>query len=99
LSVGFSLPELTVILKMRDNGEVPCNRVRKIAQSKLQTVKEQIADLIAMRDRLESILKDWNSRLAHTPKGVPARLLESLPSELPRASSPSPLKIKHRKEV
>jgi DNA-binding transcriptional MerR regulator len=23
LSVGFSLPELTVILKMRDNGEVP----------------------------------------------------------------------------
>jgi MerR family Zn(II)-responsive transcriptional regulator of zntA len=98
LSVGFSLAELTAILKMRDNGEVPCNTVRKIAESKLQTVKHQITDLIAMRDQLESILKDWNSMLAHTPKGVPARLLESLRSELPRASSPSPLKIKHTKE-
>ncbi len=98
LSVGFSLPELTVILKMRDNGEVPCNRVRKIAESKLQTVKQQIADLIAMREELESILRDWNLRLAHTPKGVPARLLESLPSELPRASSPFPPKIKRTKE-
>jgi hypothetical protein len=92
------LPELTAILKMRDNGEVPCNIVRKIAESKLQTVQQQIADLIAMRDQLEGILKDWNSRLAHTPKGIPARLLESLPSELPRLSSPFPLKIKHTKE-
>jgi DNA-binding transcriptional MerR regulator len=98
LSVGFSLPELTAILKMRDNGEVPCNTVRRVAESKLQAVKQQIADLIAMRDQLENILKDWNSRLAHTPKGLPARLLESLPSELPRASCLSPLKIKHTKE-
>ncbi len=98
LSVGFSLPELTVILKMRDRGEVPCYRVRKIAVSKLQTVKQQISNLLAKRDQLEGMLKDWDSRLAHTPKGVPARLLESMPSGLPRVSSLSPLKIKHTKE-
>jgi len=27
LSIGFSLPELTTILEMRDRGEVPCRRV------------------------------------------------------------------------
>ena len=98
LTIGFSLPELTVILKMRDHGEVPCYRVRKIAESKLREVKEQITDLLAMRDQLAGILKDWNSRLARTPKGLPARLLESMPSELTKVPSLSPLKMKHRKE-
>jgi MerR family copper efflux transcriptional regulator len=97
LSIGFSLPELTVILKMRDSGEVPCYRVRRIAESKLRQVKQQITDLLAMRDQLEVILKNWDSCLARTPKGVPARLLESVPNELTKVSSMSPLKS-HRKE-
>ena len=35
---------------------------------------------------------------ARTPKGLPARLLESMPSELTKVPSLSPLKMKHRKE-
>jgi DNA-binding transcriptional MerR regulator len=98
LGVGFSLPELTTILKMRDGGVAPCRRVQAIAASKLQKVKQQIRDLIEMRDQLDALLKDWKIKLAHTRKGEPARLLEALPRELARRSARSPLARKNRKE-
>jgi len=82
LKVGFSLPELATILRMRDRGEVPCKRVRAIAGHKLEEVKQQINDLLVMRDQLERILKDWDARLTRTGNGKPARLLESLPHDV-----------------
>lgn len=82
LSVGFSLPELTTILRMRDRGEAPCRRVQAMAESKLEQVKQQIESLIEMRSQLEAMLKHWNVKLARTRRGQPARLLEDLPSEI-----------------
>jgi DNA-binding transcriptional MerR regulator len=82
LKVGFSLAELVTILRMRDRGDVPCHRVRAIAEQKLEEVKQQINYLLGMRDQLERIIKDWDARLARTAKGKPARLLESLPHEV-----------------
>jgi MerR family transcriptional regulator, copper efflux regulator len=94
LKVGFSLPELATILRMRDGGEVPCHRVRAIAEHKLREVKQQINDLLGMRDQLERILKDWDARLARTGKGKQARLLESLPHDV-IAVNPRRLTAKH----
>jgi len=91
--VGFSLQELATILKMRDRGEVPCHRVRAIAGRKLEEVKKQINDLLAMRGQLERIVRDWDARLARTSKGKPARLLESLPHDVIR-SNPNRLTAK-----
>lgn len=94
LKVGFSLPELATILRMRDRGEVPCQRVRAIAEHKLEEVKHQINDLLGIRDQLERILKDWDARLARTGKGKPARLLESLPHDV-IGTNPRRLTAKH----
>jgi len=94
LKVGFSLSELATILRMRDGGEVPCHRVRAIAEDKLREVKQQINDLLGMRDQLERILKDWDARLARTGKGKPARLLESLPHDV-IGTNPRRLAAKH----
>jgi DNA-binding transcriptional MerR regulator len=94
LKVGFSLPELVTILRMRDRGEVPCDKVRAIAGHKLQEVKQQINDLLGMRDQLKRILKDWDDRLARTGRGKPARLLESLPHDV-IGVNPSRLTAKH----
>jgi MerR family transcriptional regulator, copper efflux regulator len=79
LKVGFSLSELMTVLKMRDCGQVPCYRVRAIAERKLQDLKQQIRKLSHMRDQLERTLKDWDARLAGSRRGQLARLLESLP--------------------
>lgn len=98
LSVGFSLPDLTTILKMRDGGEVPCRRVQAIAQSKLEQVKQQIENLIEMRNQLETMLKHWNAKLARTRRGQPARLLDDLPPEIRGNALTSPFTKKPRKE-
>jgi DNA-binding transcriptional MerR regulator len=80
--MGFTLPELATILKMRDRGDAPCHRVRAIAEHKLEQVKQQINDLIGMRNQVERILKDWDALLARTGNGKQARLLESLPHDV-----------------
>jgi hypothetical protein len=69
---------------MRHGGQPPCRRVQAIAESKLQQIKQQIKDLCEMRDQLDALLKDWKVKLARTPKGEPARLLDTLPQEFPR---------------
>jgi MerR, DNA binding len=84
---------------MRDGGEPPCRRVQAIAESKLQQIKQQIRDLIAMRDQLNALVKDWKIKLARTRKGEPARLLEALPRELAQVGELLPLAKKTRKET
>lgn len=98
LSVGFSLAELKTILAMRDRGEVPCLQARAMAENKLQQVRRQLKELLVMRKQLERLLKDWDARLAHTQKGQPARLLESLPKEWTTHSLPPRLNTKRTKE-
>jgi DNA-binding transcriptional MerR regulator len=78
LAVGFSLPELARILKVRDKGGAPCRQVKQLLEGKLQALDEQIEDLVSMRNHLRTILADWEVRLAHALEGEPAGLLESL---------------------
>jgi DNA-binding transcriptional MerR regulator len=94
LSIGFSLPELRTLLKMRDAGEFPCRDTQKLAKSKLEEVKRQIKDLTAMRAQLERILQNWELRLSRSGRGKPARLLESLPDRLIRVETKSRFKEK-----
>jgi len=81
---------------MRDRGEAPCHRVRDIAQTKIENVRQQISDLVSVRDELERIVKHWDARLAFTKKGKQARLLESLPNDV--IGSPNRLKANLRKK-
>lgn len=78
LAVGFSLPELATILKVRDAGGSPCSQVKRLLEEKVVKMDEQIGDLVAMRKHLRAVLADWDERLTHTSKGKPARLLETL---------------------
>lgn len=78
LAIGFSLAELTRILRQRDSGEVPCRGVHAMAQAKLADLDARIAELIAMRAELASIIDEWDERLDATRDGQPALLLEGL---------------------
>jgi DNA-binding transcriptional MerR regulator len=77
LAVGFTLDELSRVLKVRDSGGAPCEEVRKIAAQKLVDVQEQLRELTALRNDLQETLRDWDTRLARA-NGKRANLLESL---------------------
>ncbi len=87
LSVGFTLDELARVLRERDRGGAPCRQARALAAAKLQSAEEQIRGLTMLRDQLRALLREWDARLARTPEGHQARLLDGL-LESPPGSAP-----------
>jgi MerR family transcriptional regulator, copper efflux regulator len=77
LAIGFKLDELTRLLKTRDAGGAPCQRVRTLAAAKLAELETLVSEITARRDGLREVLEGWDSRLA-AAAGEPARLLEML---------------------
>jgi DNA-binding transcriptional MerR regulator len=78
LTIGFTLDELAKILCVRERGGVPCRKVRDLAAGKLAVIEARLQELRALRDELQSTLKDWDARLAKTPSHRPSHLLERL---------------------
>ncbi|HET7217183.1 MAG TPA: MerR family transcriptional regulator [Vicinamibacterales bacterium] len=78
LDAGFTLAELSRILRQRDEGGAPCREVFSIASARLSELNDRIAALSALRDRLERTIGDWERTLAVTPRGARARLLDGL---------------------
>ncbi len=78
LSIGFTLDELTKILKIRDSGGAPCHQVRAMASSKLHALEQHIQQLSDLRNRLREVLCAWDHQLEQTPAQKRAGLLELL---------------------
>ena len=78
LRFGFSVKQVAGFLRARDAGRPPCRDVRETAERLLGDVERQIERLTASRDAMRRTLAAWDARLAATPKGVPARLLEHI---------------------
>lgn len=92
LAVGFTLDELTRIFTVRDRGGVPCREARALAATKLESIEAQILDMAALRDELHTLLLAWDERLAKTPEGEQARLLETwAANDLPTGETPPAL--------
>lgn len=75
---GFSLKELASFFRRRDQGAPPCREVRALASDKLAALEREIRELQSLRGAMRKVLGDWDTRLANTPAGRPAALLESL---------------------
>jgi DNA-binding transcriptional MerR regulator len=78
LSIGFSVSELAEILRERNSGGAPCQRVRKLAAEKLVQLEKRLRELQSWRRELRSTISAWDRVLAKTPRGKQARLLEQL---------------------
>ena len=91
LAVGFTIDELSRVLRARDRGEAPCRNVRELAGSKLLLLEQRRRELDALCRQLRAVLKDWDSRLADAKPGQRAGLLSSLAlRRLPKQSPFSP---------
>jgi DNA-binding transcriptional MerR regulator len=93
LAVGFTLVELGAIFRMRARGEAPCRTVRSLARVKLADLEERLAELQRLRDRLRTLLGDWDDRLAGTSPGHRAGLLEALADAPPPPPGPPRLPL------
>jgi DNA-binding transcriptional MerR regulator len=78
LRIGFTLSELGEVLKARDAGGAPCQRVFELAQQKLAGIRTDIAVLKQAERYLEKVLADWSSRVRRVGRGQKAHLLHSL---------------------
>jgi len=78
IAIGFSLDEIARIFRRRASGEAPCRDVRALAAEKLDDVTRRIEEMTAVRDDLKAVIEQWDVRLAASPDGRPAFLLESL---------------------
>lgn len=97
LGVGLTLDDLASVLRSRDRGGIPCKQVRQLAATKLEEVEERLRDLVALRDELRSTLGAWDKRLAKTPAGKRAGLLESLgPSSTTGAKRSAPFSTNNK---
>jgi DNA-binding transcriptional MerR regulator len=90
VTLGFTLDELGLILRTRDQGGAPCREVRALAAAKLGALEARIAELQAASDRLRDVVEHWDALLDRTPAGKRAALLDALDG-LVDASVPTPL--------
>jgi DNA-binding transcriptional MerR regulator len=81
LVVGFSLSDLKRVLSTRDHGGAPCRGVRELVGRRLEELTCRIDELSSLRDELRQLLEEWDDRLAATPSGERAHLLETLGSK------------------
>jgi MerR family transcriptional regulator, copper efflux regulator len=84
---GFSLKQIGRFLNARDSGRPPCRDVRDRAAQMASEMDRQIDDMIAARTAIRQMLSDWDRRLATTPAGHPARLLDTLSPRFPSTIS------------
>ena len=86
LQLGFSLKELSEILRTRDNGGAPCHHVLNLTEEKLRSVGQQIQELQRTQDYMRKLVRDWRKKLKRTPPGGQAMLLHSFVAK-PRTKS------------
>jgi DNA-binding transcriptional MerR regulator len=78
LRIGFTLAELAEVLKTRDAGGTPCQRVYRLAQGKLKGIEEDIEALKRMKRYVKKVLDDWEQRIQSARPGEKSQLLYSL---------------------
>ena len=55
--LGFSLKEIRELISLEQNEDADCDQVRGIANAKLDTIEDKIADLKRMQAALEKVVR------------------------------------------
>ena len=56
-AAGLTLAEVGSIIKLRDDGTVPCTHVAELVDNKLSSVRERIRTLAALETELEALVE------------------------------------------
>src|ERR1700678_199764 len=89
LRIGFTLSELSEVLKARDAGGAPCRRVYQLAQDKLKGIAADIEALKRTKRYVKKVLSDWEQRIQSAGSGQKSHLLYSLTDAVKNAGTPA----------
>lgn len=56
-AAGLTLQQIRQVLAIHDHGDTVCSHVREVLRSRLDGVRSQIAELVALEGHLESLLQ------------------------------------------
>ncbi len=65
--LGFTLAEIAEIIKKSYQGKTPCPMVREIIRRRIEEKSHDLAELIALQNRMKSALAQWEN----LPDGIP----------------------------
>ena len=75
--LGFGLKDIKAILGAADDHHSPCPMVRRLFEEKLAEVDAHLAELQALRTRMQSAMEQWTRMPDGTPDGhTVCRLIE-----------------------
>ena len=78
LAIGFSIRDLSRVLREREQGGTPCRKVRTLVGERLSRIDDEIAALETLKRELTNLIEDWDAKLALTPNNTQAHLLDTL---------------------
>jgi len=58
-ALGLSLTEISDILQVHDQGQLPCGEIKQHLQEKVSVLSQQIEALESLRTKLQKLLLDW----------------------------------------
>lgn len=90
--LGFSLDEISEILRLHDRGKAPCSEVITMAERHLAETEQEIARLERFRHALARSVRQWKKRrLQHLPGHAICELIEEavLDERAPRRNGSS----------
>lgn len=67
--LGFSVDEIAQILGEADQGHTVCSLVRELIAQKLIETERQFQQTLALRNRLQAAITDWQSKPDIAPTG------------------------------
>jgi DNA-binding transcriptional MerR regulator len=77
-SLGLSLQEIGEILTIRDRGSLPCDRVKKQLQNKINEIEQRIQELELLKTQLISLIKNTKNLPKEAPEGVICPIIEQV---------------------
>ncbi len=76
--LGFTVRDIEQILLESDQGHTACGLVRELIENKLAETERQFQQTLALRNRLQSAIRDWETKPNKKPTGdMICHLIES----------------------
>lgn len=82
-SLGFSLDDISEVLNVHQQGDVPCDLVQSILQEKIEKLENQIREMQVFKRGLEQYRDSWADAEPRPQPGDICPLIETLPLDIP----------------